>query len=65
MKESFDSLFYKIKDPVLEQKVNYIDHPADITIDYNSMIDFLEEEHLKREVFTTAVPVAKSESTTR
>jgi len=30
-----------------------VDHPADYQIDYNSMIDFLEEEHMRREVFTT------------
>jgi hypothetical protein len=30
-----------------------IDHPADYQIDYNSMIDFLEEEHMRRDVFTT------------
>ena len=30
-----------------------MDHPADYQVDYNSMIDFLEEEHMRREVFTT------------
>jgi hypothetical protein len=28
--------------------------------DYNSIIDFLEEEHQKREVFTTAVEAKES-----
>ena len=32
-----------------------IDHPADNFIDYNSMVDNLEEEHLRRDVFTTAI----------
>jgi hypothetical protein len=32
-----------------------VDHPADNQVDYNSMIDFLEEEHMRREVFTTAI----------
>lgn len=29
------------------------DHPADLFLDYNEVVDNLEEEHLKREVFTT------------
>ena len=33
--------------------INFEDHPADKQIDYNSVIDFLEEEHLRRDVFTT------------
>ena len=32
-----------------------MDHPADNQVDYNSIIDFLEEEHMRREVFTTAI----------
>ena len=38
-------------------KDNYklIDHPADNYIDYNSMVDNLEEEHMRRDVFTTAI----------
>ena len=40
---------------LLRQKsYKLIDHPADNAIDYNSMVDNLEEEHLRREVFTTA-----------
>ena len=39
------------------EKDNYklIDHPADNYIDYNSMVDNLEEEHMRRDVFTTAI----------
>ena len=33
----------------------FVDHPADNQVDYNSIIDFLEEEHMRREVFTTAI----------
>jgi hypothetical protein len=36
------------------QNYKFVDHPADNQVDYNSMIDFLEEEHMRREVFTTA-----------
>lgn len=32
-----------------------IEHPADTFIDYNSMVDNLEEEHIRRDVFTTAL----------
>jgi len=28
-------------------------HPADYFVDYNEIVDNLEEEHLKRDVFTT------------
>ena len=28
-------------------------HPADYFVDYNEIVDTLEEEHLKRDVFTT------------
>lgn len=30
-----------------------VDHPTDLQLDYNELVDDLEEEHLKREVFTT------------
>lgn len=36
------------------QNYKLIDHPADNQVDYNSIIDFLEEEHMRRDVFTTA-----------
>ena len=36
------------------QNYKFVDHPADSFIDYNSMVDNLEEEHLRRDVFTTA-----------
>jgi len=39
----------------MKKRVPYVDHPADNQIDYNSIIDFLEEEHLRRDVFTTVV----------
>ena len=32
-----------------------MEHPADSFIDYNFMVDNLEEEHLRRDVFTTAI----------
>ena len=34
------------------------EHPADSFIDYNSMVDNLEEEHMRRDVFTTAYEVS-------
>lgn len=34
------------------QNYKFVDHPADTQVDYNSIIDFLEEEHLRRDVFT-------------
>ena len=39
------------------EKGNYrlVDHPADNYVDYNSMVDNLEEEHMRRDVFTTAI----------
>jgi len=78
LKENFDHLFYKIREPVLPKgklppnwgaatthesqsedfnPLNFklVDHPADNQVDYNSIIDFLEEEHMRREVFTTAI----------
>lgn len=36
--------------------LNYVDHPADKVIDYNAIVDFLEEEHQKRDVFTLLAP---------
>ena len=35
-----------------------MEHPADSFIDYNSMVDNLEEEHMRRDVFTTAYEVS-------
>ena len=37
------------------QNYKFVDHPADNQVDYNSIIDFLEEEHMRREVFTTVI----------
>lgn len=33
--------------------VEFVDHPIDHQLDYNELVDDLEEEHLKRDVFTT------------
>lgn len=38
-----------------QQNYKLIDHPADNYVDYNSMVDNLEEEHMRRDVFTTAI----------
>jgi hypothetical protein len=59
MKETFQALYYKV--PAMScgntanfgsetllgdlPDIQYVDHPADKIIDYNSIIDFLEEEH--------------------
>lgn len=45
----------KCKDTLLGKEIILIDHPADNYIDYNSLVDTLEEEHNRREVFTTAL----------
>mmetsp|Transcript_23361 Transcript_23361/g.31291 ORF Transcript_23361/g.31291 Transcript_23361/m.31291 type:complete len:92 (+) Transcript_23361:891-1166(+) len=44
------------------QNYKLVDHPADSFIDYNSMVDNLEEEHLRRDVFTTATENTTSRS---
>lgn len=46
---------YKNQIRLQEGVFKLVDHPADNYIDYNSMIDSLEEEHMRRDVFTTAV----------
>lgn len=46
---------YKNQLKLQEGAFKLVDHPADNYIDYNSMIDSLEEEHMRRDVFTTAV----------
>jgi hypothetical protein len=33
----------------------FVDHPGDFIIDYNELVENLEEEHTKRAVFTTDV----------
>lgn len=36
-------------------------HPTDFQLDYNELVDDLEEEHLKREVFTTTENLNKEQ----
>jgi len=69
MKDIFDALYYKnpptsrdlpftfctmrkshSQGPAFAELEN---HPADYFVDYNEIVDTLEEEHLKRDVFTT------------
>ena len=33
--------------------VKQVDHPSDFQLDYNELVDDLEEEHCRRDVFTT------------
>lgn len=70
MKEIFDSLFYrrpkaKFKATPFtfvnlhtktDPQTIFVDHPTDLQLDYNELVDDLEEEHLKRDVFTTERP---------
>lgn len=55
--QAWDPKNYVFEQQIELQKKNYYlqDHPADSYIDYNSMVDNLEEEHMRRDVFTTAV----------
>lgn len=69
MKDIFDSLYYKnppssrdFPFTFCSMRKNYSqgpafaeleNHPADYFVDYNEIVDTLEEEHLKRDVFTT------------
>lgn len=48
---------YMFDQSLRHENENYklVDHPADNFIDYNSMVDNLEEEHMRRDVFTTAI----------
>ena len=49
MKDTFQDLYYKV-----QVNGKWENHPADKQVDFNSIVDFLEEEHQKRDVFTTA-----------
>lgn len=58
MKRTFQFLFWDTYDPRCDDDgkviVRKTEHPADRQIDYNSIIDVLEEEHIQRQVFTTS-----------
>ena len=45
----------------LEKEIQFVDHPIDHQLDYNELVDDLEEEHLKREVFTTEKGILKNQ----
>lgn len=76
MKRVFDSLYYKrqkgnfIQNPYTfvhlgksqsERETEFINHPIDHQLDYNELVDDLEEEHLKRDVFTTDKGIMKND----
>ena len=69
MKDIFEAIYYKIPPHSQEIPITFCsmrkgqslgpafaeleNHPADYFVDYNEIVDNLEEEHLKRDVFTT------------
>lgn len=75
MKEIFDCLYYRRpkdnfkarpftfvnlhRKQVVDPTTKFVDHPTDLQLDYNELVDDLEEEHLKRDVFTTEKPDQK------
>ena len=50
-----DLYLFKPQSQLFGQNYKMMEHPADSFIDYNFMVDNLEEEHLRRDVFTTAI----------
>ncbi len=61
MKEVFEALFYNRPIDTTpftfvhlkNDRGNYVHHTADIQLNYNELVDELEDEHFKRDVFTT------------
>jgi len=65
MKITFDALYHKRPKDKFRQapftfvhmsksnSVKQVDHPSDFQLDYNELVDDLEEEHCRRDVFTT------------
>jgi len=77
MKDIFESIYYKNPPHSQEIPFTFCsmrkshslgpafaeleNHPADYFVDYNEIVDNLEEEHLKRDVFTTAKTEGQAE----
>jgi hypothetical protein len=66
MKSVFDALYHNV--PVVnssngEFQIGYSVHPADTLEDLNAVVDCLEDEHIKRKVFTVRATDEAAEGT--